>query len=286
MAIADDEEEPGEEREEVVRLTDAELEEFGIEVALAGPGVVEAFISLPAEVRPNADRLAHIVPRYPGVVTEVRAHIGDRVAEGQVLAILEGDDSLAPFELKTLISGTVIAKSIALGEAIDDRDAFVIADLSTVWVDITVFQHDLEDVHVNQRVELATSSGRKHAQGTINYVTPVVDEATRTGTARVVLSNPHGSWRPGAFVAAKVLIESTDVPIAVPLTALLTIGESQVVFVETDEGLQPVPVVVGREGISSVEIVSGLTAGQRFVSEGGFTLKAELGKEAFGDDDD
>jgi cobalt-zinc-cadmium efflux system membrane fusion protein len=285
--IADSDEEHGEEeRSSLIQLTDTERQEFRIEVAEAGPGTVESVLSLPAEVRPNADRLAHIVPRYPGVVTEVRAHIGDRVEAGQVLAILESDESLASFELKTLISGTVIEKSITLGEAIDDRDVFVIADLSTVWIDITIFQHDIEDVRVGQRVELSTTSGRTHAQGAINYVTPIVDETTRTGTARVVLENRGGAWRPGAFVIAKVIVGSTEVPVAVPHTALHVLDQQTVVFVATEDGFRPTPVVVGREGTRAVELTSGLSPGEHYVRDGGFTLKAELGKAAFGDDDD
>jgi cobalt-zinc-cadmium efflux system membrane fusion protein len=60
----------------------------------------------------------------------------------------------------------------------------------------------------------------------------------------------------------------------------------EVVFVETNEGFEPRPVVVGRRTRDHVEVLSGLKAGDRFVARGGFSLKAELGKSAFGDDDD
>lgn len=267
-----------------VALSPAELAEFGIEVVSAGPGRIETYVSLPGEVRPNADRLAHIVPRYAGIVTEVRANVGDRVKKGQVLAIVESDESLAPFEVTTLLSGTVISKHIALGEAVSrDRDIFVIADLSTVWVDLTVYQRDVSRVATNQRARIFVGHELAEDVSTISYVTPVVDERTRTATARVVLSNARGVWRPGMFVTGKVLIESTDVAVAVPRTALHTLESRSVVFVETDGGFRPQPVVTGRNGEAHVEITSGLTHGDRYVSHGGFTLKAELGKESFGD---
>ena len=98
----------------VVRLTAAELDEFGIKVTEAGPGLIETHLELPGEVQPNASRLAHIVPRFSGIVTEVRAEIGDYVKRGQVLAIIESDESLAPFEVKTLIAGTVITSTMSL----------------------------------------------------------------------------------------------------------------------------------------------------------------------------
>ncbi|NNE17989.1 MAG: biotin/lipoyl-binding protein, partial [Myxococcales bacterium] len=119
-------EEHGEEHDEHsegVKLTPAEIEEFGVELGNAESGVIALYLSLPGEVRPNADRLAHIVPRFSGIVKAVHANLGDRVRSGQALATIESDESLAPFEVETLISGTVIAKHIALGEAVSrDKD--------------------------------------------------------------------------------------------------------------------------------------------------------------------
>jgi cobalt-zinc-cadmium efflux system membrane fusion protein len=62
-----------------------------------------------------------------------------------------------------------------------------------------------------------------------------------------------------------------------------TIAGESVVFVATDEGFTVAHVVIGRDGKSNLEILSGLTAGQKYVAAGGFTIKAELGKDSFGD---
>lgn len=279
-----DHEEDGHDEHGLVRLSSAELTEFGMQLESAGPGVIETALELPGEVKPNADRLAHIVPRYSGIVTEVRARIGDYVNKGQVLAIIESDESLAPFEVKTLISGTIIGKHITLGEAASrDRDAFVIADLSTVWIDLTVYQRDLRTVKVGQAAQVYVGHDLAHDSGTISYITPVVDEHTRTATARLVLSNKNKLWRPGMFVTASVVLQSSEVPLAVPHTALQTVEDNFVVFIETEEGFTPQPVSLGRRGKTHVEVLSGLSAGDRYVAINGFTLKAELEKEAFGD---
>ena len=78
--------------------------------------------TLPGEVQVNQDRRARIVPRYPGLVIEVRKTIGDRVEKGDVLAVLEGNESLAPYDLKSLIAGTIIEKHISLGESLKDGE--------------------------------------------------------------------------------------------------------------------------------------------------------------------
>jgi cobalt-zinc-cadmium efflux system membrane fusion protein len=268
----------------VVRLSAAVLDEFGIEIADAGPGRIERSVHLPGEVHPNGDRLAHIVPRFAGIVTEVRKHIGDRVGKGDVLAVVESDESLAPYELKTLIDGTVIAKHVTQGEAVSrDHEAFVIADLQTVWVDLSVYQRDLARVRVGQAVHISPGEGREGAKGTISYVTPVVDVRSRTATARVVLPNPEGLWRPGMFVVGQVVVDAVEVAVAVPRTALETLDEKTVVFVESGDGLRARPVRLGRAGTTQVEVLSGLEPGERYVRRGGFTLKAELSKGVFGD---
>jgi cobalt-zinc-cadmium efflux system membrane fusion protein len=265
----------------VVRLDPKTREEFGIEVAVAGPGWIEKTISLPAEVRPNQDRLAHIAPRFPGIAREVRARIGDSVKAGQVLAVIESE-ALAPFSLKTLIDGVVIAKHITRGEPVSrDQAAFVVADLADVWIDISVYQKDLAFVRRGQSVVVSAGHGLEKAQGQISYIAPVVDEETRTATARVVLPNADGVWRPGLFVTARVEVARDDVPLAIPKSALEVLDGRDVVFVEGEEGFEPRPVGIGRRGDQHVEIRAGLTPGDRYVARGGFTVKAELQRGEF-----
>ncbi|PID79467.1 hypothetical protein CSB20_10215 [bacterium DOLZORAL124_64_63] len=269
--------------EELVPLSAAEMREFGIVVTPAGSATLTGSIDLPGEIQANDNTLAHIVPRFPGIVTDVRAQAGDRVKAGQVLAVIESDASLAPYEMKTLFAGTVIAKHITRGEAVSrEHAAFVVADLSTVWADITVYQRDLGRVAVGQEVRISAGHAHAPVTGTISYVAPVVDEATRTALARVVLANGNGSWRPGTFITARILLNSFTVPVAVPRTALQHFEGQDVVFVQTDEGFVPRPVTIGRSDEDRLEITAGLAAGETYVSQGGFTLKAELGKGSFG----
>jgi len=267
--------------EGVARLDPATLEEFGVEITVAGPGAIERGISLPAEVRPNEDRLAHIAPRFPGIARDVRARIGDRVKAGQVLAVIESE-ALAPFDLKTQIDGVVIAKHITRGEPVSrEQAAFVVADLRDVWIDISVYQKDLASVRVGQPVVISAGHELEEAPGQISYLAPVVNEATRTATARVLLPNSEGVWRPGLFVTARVEVGREKVPLAVPKSALEVMGGRTVVFAQEADGFEPRPVQLGRRGDQHVEVVSGLSPGERYVARGGFTLKAELQRGEF-----
>jgi membrane fusion protein, heavy metal efflux system len=270
-------------REDVVRLDARDLEEHGVSIATAGPGVIDPAIELSGVIRPNGDRLAHIVPRFPGVVREVRRTIGDAVKAGDVLAVVESSGSLARYELQTMISGLVIERHITLGEAVQsDTQAFVVADLQNVWVDLSAFQKDLSRIRVGQPAKISAEHFMDAQAATdckVTYVTPVIDEATRTATVRAVLPNPRGAWRPGMFVTAK-LSDPAEVAVAVPDAALQSVEGRTVVFVETPNGLIARPVTLGRRGETLAEVRSGLEPGERYAAEGSFLLKAELGKGA------
>lgn len=262
----------------VVRIDPSLFDAYGITVATAAPGPVDTGLEMLGEVRANGDRVAHLVPRFPGIVRDVTKTVGDRVVAGDVLAVIESNQSLAPYELRTLTPGVIIARHITRGEAVDrDRDAFVIADLSTVWIDLSVYQRDMGRVAVGQRVHVRGGRDMPEAEGTIAYLTPTVDQPTRTLTARVVLPNPDGRWRPGLFVTARVL-DPTPAAVVVPRTAIQRLDGRTVVFVAREDGWQPREVGLGRTGTRVAEIVDGLRPGERYVATGSFVMKAELGK--------
>ncbi len=268
----------------VVKIDDRELREFGIEIATASANTLQIHTDLTGEIVIDPDRLAHIVPRFPGVVKEVRKKIGDRVKKGEVIAVIESNESLAPYEVRSLIDGTVIDMHMTRGEVIEDAEhAVVVADLSYVWANLSVYQKDLPHVKVGQPVILSAGPGTKEVSGTISYVSPVVDEETRTATARVVLPNPNGTWKPGLFVKGRIIVQEVEAPVVVPRTAIEMIEDRPVVFVKTDEGFKPQTVVLGRSDERRVEIVGGLHPGQQYVAKNGFTLKAELGKSSLGE---
>lgn len=277
----------GQEDHHLVQLSPEETREFGLVQAVAGPGVLSLTRTLPAEVRVNENRLAHIVPRYEGIVTRVLADIGDQVRAGQTLAVVESDESLAPYEITTSLAGTVIARHMTLGEPVDrENSGFTVVDLRTVWIDITVYQQDIETIVPGEEAAIRLRRGSPAVKGTISYVTPVVDPHTRTATARLEIDNSSGSWRPGMFVMADITTDRIPCEILIPASAVQTIDGRKVVFVATNEGFIAQPVVIGRKGKTQVEIISGLEAGNDYVAQGGFTLKAELGKESFGEDHD
>lgn len=249
----------------------------GIVVAPAGPHTIRIGLDLPGEIVPNADRLAHIVPRFPGIAREVRKRLGDEVEQGDVLAVVEGNQSLSTYEVRSLISGTVIEKHITLGEFVrDDADIYVVADLSTVWANVSVYSRDVSRVRRGQSVRIEAVGGGSAAVGTIDYIGSSVGEETRAASARVVLANADHRWKPGTFVTARIFVETVAAAVAVPGAALQRIEGRDCVFVADAGGFVARTVTLGRTDGEWTEITSGLSPGERIATRGSFVLKSEL----------
>jgi len=194
------------------------------------------------------------------------------------------DESYTRYEIVAPFNGTIIQKHIALGEVVSNNsEIYEIADLNSVWVNLTVYQKDLASIRKEQQVVILADKIKVKATGVIDYVSPIVEESTRTATARVVLANPDGRWRPGIFVTGRVNVGEFEVDVLVPRTAIQTFDGQEVVFIQDTDGFKPQPVKIGRSDRENVEIISGLKPGQRYVTKNAFTLKAELVKSSFAD---
>ncbi len=158
-----------------------------------------------------------------------------------------GKGPLNRYEIRAPFDGMVLEKHITLGEAVkEDANIFVISDLSTVWAEIAVPAKDLATVRMGGKAEVKASAFDASAQGTITYVGALLGEQTRTAKARISLQNPDMAWRPGLFVTVEVVSGEADAPVTVHSTAIQTVEDKPVVFVQVKEGYQATPVVLGR----------------------------------------
>ncbi|MBC7945413.1 MAG: efflux RND transporter periplasmic adaptor subunit [Burkholderiales bacterium] len=188
-------------------------------------------------------------------------------------------DQLARFEIRAPIDGVVVEKDIALGEAIkDDANIFTIADLTTVWAEITVYPKDLNTIKIGQQVTIKATAFQAEAVGEVSYIGSLVGEQTRTAKARVTLPNPDGVWRPGLFVRVELTSDEAQVPVAVAVDAIQTVRDWSVVFGRYGEFLEARPLELGRSDGKMVEVVEGLAAGVQYAAGNSFAIKAELGK--------
>lgn len=353
-----------------VELDAAAAREAGIVVSRAERSPLRQTLSLPAELRFDADRVATISSQVSGRIIDLSASEGDTVERGEILAELssreladlkaeyltaatgedlarqalereetlfadritsaadlqaaraafaaaraqrEGvenklhavgvshreldrinnapDGTLANIRLSAPIGGIIAQRTATLGATVsaDDPGApalFTIVDDSVLWADIAVYKTDAGAVQTGAPVILRTDAGVVLTEGEIATVLPAINEVSRTATARMVVENAERRMRPGQFVTADIAIGAGEERLQVPSNAIVEVEGRTSVFVPAGDGFAPRPVTLGPAFSAQTVILSGLSAGDEFVSEGAFTLKAQLEKDAFGDDHD
>jgi membrane fusion protein, heavy metal efflux system len=119
-------EEHGEEAEEHHEITPETLQEFGVKFATVSRGVLEEIIELPGEIQIDPNRLAHITPRFDGVVKDVFKYTGESVKKDELLAIIESNESLTDYELRSSIDGIIIDMHLTKGETAQKSEHFFV----------------------------------------------------------------------------------------------------------------------------------------------------------------
>lgn len=203
----------------------------------------------------------------------------------QALGAGHGDGS--QFTVTSPFAGVVVEKHATRGEVVGPSDQlFTVADLGRLWIELDVYERDLRHVALGQPVQVTTTAFPDRTfEGEIVYIGDILDPARRTVRSRVEVENPGGALRPGMFARAAIRVSGGATVVVVPRQAVQTVEDRQVVWVPGDQPghFMARPVEVGQtlEG-NRVEILSGLEPGERIVTEGAFTLKAQLSKGEFG----
>lgn len=263
-----------------IAISDVKLAAAGAIFAEAGPATLSDTLSFNGVLRANQEAVVQVTPRFPGIVRSIKKRIGDSVSKDEQLAAIESNQSLTVYELEAPISGTVIDRQISLGEyASEQKPSFVVADLSTIWVDLSVYRQDIKRVRIGDEVLIDPDDGGEEVKDTISYLAPIGSSDTQTALARVVLPNPNGRLRPGLFITARLVLANRKVPVAVHTGAVQTLEGKTVVFVREDgDKLEARPVELGESDSRFVEVKAGLSAGERYIAENSFVVKAEMGK--------
>lgn len=175
------------------------------------------------------------------------------------------------------VSGTVVKKSVDPQHyAATGEDMYDVADLSTVWIYLDVYEKDIRFVSVGQPVRISTEAyPLEKFSGKVIFIDPVVNPETRTIRVRTASPNRQLKLKPNMYASATISVPKT-VTLAVPSTAVISTGRRTVVWVEVKENtFEPRDVAVGatRDGVTA--ILGGLQEGDHVVESGGFLLDSE-----------
>lgn len=188
-------------------------------------------------------------------------------------------EELARYVLRAPIDGTVVERDMTQGEYVDGtHETFQIADLSDLWMEITLYSSDLARVRPGHPITAVTPHGQS-IETQVAFVKPLLNEDTRLAQAIASIDNSQGDWLPGTFVTALIEANRTAYPLIVPKASVQQMDGLPSVFVETEEGFEIRPVRLGAEDEECFEVIGGLAEGEVIALGNTFLLKAEHEKD-------
>lgn len=333
-----------------LRIAPEVLRGAGIQVEGVEAGGLAQEVLAPATVAPAPGGAALVTARAAGAVTRLAVRLGDPVAAGQVLAVVESREAAqiaadraaalakaalaqkvlarerALFEQRVSprvdyeqaeaqadvaaaevrraqvaagaakvtadgrgvavvspISGRVTAMTASLGAYVQpEAELFRIADPRQVQVEAALSAADAGRVRPGDRARLELADGGVR-DASVRSVTPALDAESRTATA--VLDAPGLQLAPGQTARVRIYPRGGDAAsgappgvVVAPQEAIQSVEGHDVVFVLTVDGFQTRQVRLGRASAGRVEILAGLSPGERVATRNAFLLKADLGK--------
>ena len=202
------------------------------------------------------------------------------VEEAYVLFLNRGNKCLGWLKLSVGgIDGTVVEKHATLGEHVTEAtELFVITDLSEIWADFQAYGSDAEEIAEGQEVLIDLPNVKEPVSGKVVYISPIADEATQSKLIRAILSNATGALRPGIFVSGILRTKGENVALVVTRDAVQSFRDWKVVFLTDGKVFQAIPVELGKQDSKYVEVLSGISAGARYVSKNSYLIKADIEK--------
>ncbi|HEX6641389.1 MAG TPA: efflux RND transporter periplasmic adaptor subunit, partial [Thermoanaerobaculia bacterium] len=199
------------------------------------------------------------------------------MSDAEIAQVARTGRAIRAITLRSPATGVVLRKDALLGARVmPENTLYEIADLSSVWVLADVYESDLATLRIGQTAQVTlTSTPGRTWPGRITFVSPVLDEATRTAKVRLEIANPDGLLKPDMY--ANVSLQQSTAPVlTVPDSAVLQTGTRSVLFIARGNGqFEPREVQTGAKGGGFIEIRSGVAAGDTVVVDANFLIDSE-----------
>lgn len=241
----------------------------------------EKLVALGAASRQELEEVAAIYAAHEAEVASARERLlllG--LTPAQIDRLRSAGDVVSDVTVPAPVAGVIIARTVNPGQVVmQGHELFVVTDLSSVWVIGDVYEKDFGNVRVGTEASITVPAApSRRLSGRVSYIEPRVDPATRTAKVRIEVPNPGAELRLGMYVTVSFRAGTEPAVTVVPRAAVQAIGERTVVYVPLDDGEERFAersVKLGRAVGDFVEVLQGLKAGERVVTEGSFFLRAE-----------
>ncbi len=285
--------------EGVSTISNAIALQVGIDRQLAGPYTLHKTISCYGRLSTAPEQSSHVRARFPGVITSVKASIGDKVKAGDLLAKVESNESLKKYSIRAPIAGMIVQRHANVGEVTQEQVLFSISNFEPLWAELRVFPSQRSAVREGQAVTIQTDIGAVTSK--IEHIIPAMDNKPYL-IARAKIDNVNAPFTPGLMVEGRIVTREFRVPVAVKNTAIQTLQGQTGVFVKhaadplmthdgkhehadhntdhnTDQSrYQFKALLLGQHDDHYTEVISGLDAGEMYVTQNSYLIKADIEK--------
>ncbi|MBW4027966.1 efflux RND transporter periplasmic adaptor subunit [Acidipila rosea] len=204
------------------------------------------------------------------------------MSEASIQQLLKTRKLNADYPVVSSVGGTVLERKVTIGQIVQPAElAFLVADLSNVWILADVPEENAGKLHRGMQVLVTIPSlPGKEIHGTLSYVAPIVDPETRTVQVRMDLANPEGIYKP-AMLASMTFLDRDERKLTIPSTAVVREDNKNYVFVQTAPNRFLLrEVTLGAESDDDRILDSGVSPGEKIVLEGAFGLNNQRKQNA------
>lgn len=247
----------------------------GVQTETAGAKKLNITTAVYGIITQAEDKVYHVHAPYSGIVKAVEVVTGDRVKKGQRLLTVVNQKTLQTYAVLSPASGEVTSRPVKRGSHTDMGILIEVSDLSTVWVEVSMFPKDIELTTKGMRLNVTDLHDELIVATKIDYISPQMTGG-HIARARATIANPDGVWRPGMHVKAHILIDALEVPLAVKRSALQVFRGGPVVFGRFGNVFEVRMLELGREDDDYVEVLKGLKVGTEYVTDNSYLLKADI----------
>ena len=258
-------------------LSERSVTKAGIELEQAGAGQIRTQLHLFGVVAAIPEQQYQVGAAYAGILQNLAVKVGDKVKKGQIVAQLQNPATLKNYAITAPASGEVTATFVNVGSKVTEQPILEISDLSSVYVEMSAFPGDTEQLKIADAFAVNDLHGHQSAQSQISYIAPQMTGG-HIARARGVITNNDGHWRPGMHVKTDVTVATVDAPMVIKKSALQQWNGKTVIFIRVGDSFEIRMPQLGRSDDTQVEVLSGVPAGASYATRNSFILKADVMK--------
>ncbi|WP_414829981.1 efflux RND transporter periplasmic adaptor subunit [Alteromonas sp. H39] len=247
----------------------------GVTTSVATGGEIKMHTEVYGQLTIPPQQRAEVYARFTGIVEQLSTDIGQTVKAGEAIAQVQSNDSLQSYDVKAPINGVVVSRNLNIGELTSTTPLFTIVDTSVLWAELKIFPAQRSQVAEGKSVHII-ANGRQ-LESTITSIVPSHEQQPYQ-LALVKVVNKDGLLSPGDLVTGIVDSQQKAVPVKIENRAIQTLNDKPVVFLNEGNAYQATPVTLGLQDDNFTEVVAGLSAGQRYVVDNSYLIKADIQK--------